>query len=97
MICDVLSVKKADGSLILKLLSSLSMIMKLQIAPSLPYFITSKDNRFSSYSLLLLFSSSENEIFNHNEEHNNFFDHLMSLVAESIAQIPVSGEPNLSR
>lgn len=41
---------------------------------------------------LALYSSRENEIFNHNEEHNIFFDHLISLVAESIAQIPVSGE-----
>lgn len=39
-----------------------------------------------------LISSRENEILNHNEEHNVFFDHLVSLVAESIAQIPVSGE-----
>lgn len=34
----------------------------------------------------------EQELFNHNEEFNVFFDHLIALVAESIAQIPVSGK-----
>lgn len=34
----------------------------------------------------------EQELFNHNEEYNVFFDHLVALVAESISQIPVSGK-----
>lgn len=41
---------------------------------------------------IVLNSFRENEIFNHNEEYNVFFDNLISLVAESIAQIPVAGE-----
>jgi hypothetical protein len=29
-------------------------------------------------------------LFNHNEEYNTFFDHLVALLAESIVQIPIS-------
>jgi hypothetical protein len=35
------------------------------------------------------FCCRETELFNHNDEYNVFFDHLIALVAESIAQIPV--------
>lgn len=41
---------------------------------------------------IFLFLGREQELFNHHEEYNVFFDHLIALVAESIAQIPVSGE-----
>lgn len=41
---------------------------------------------------LYFFFYREQELFNHNEEFNVFFDHLIALVAESIAQIPVSGK-----
>lgn len=46
---------------------------------------------FSSYSIIEINIYREYELFNHNEEYNLFFDHLVALVAESIAQIPVSG------
>jgi hypothetical protein len=42
--------------------------------------------------LFLFLPSRENEVFNHSEDYNVFFDHVIALVAESVAQIPVSGE-----
>lgn len=55
-------------------------------------------NRFSSFFptneniFPKINNSREHEILNHNEEYNTFFDHLMALLAESIATIPIAGK-----